>query len=83
MAFMGAAAGTEPGKISAPVRSQRGAYLIQVISKSSPDSAGFEAQKQALQNQILQEKRNRFLSEWMEKLKADAKITDNREMLYR
>lgn len=83
LSFLGASAGLEPGKISAPVRSQRGAYLIQVLSRSLPDSTGFAAQKLALQNQILQEKRNRFLSEWMEKLKTDAKITDNRDMLYR
>ena len=40
-------------------------------------------QRETLKNQIVQEKRNRFLSEWLEKLKEDADIEDRREYFFR
>jgi peptidyl-prolyl cis-trans isomerase D len=81
--FMGAVTGLDVGKISPPVLGSRGAYLIQVVSKSAFDSSAFAAQKEVLRSRTLQEKRNRFLSEWLSKLKEKADIEDKRDVFYR
>ncbi len=83
LAFLGTVSGLNVKAISPPVRSQRGAYVIQLLSRSAIDSVAFASQKSALENQILQEKKNRFLGEWFEKLRADADITDNRDNFFR
>lgn len=81
--FLGAVSALEVGQISQPVESQRGAYLIQLLAKSAIDSAAFASQKEALRNQMLQEKRNRFLTDWLEQLRADADIEDHRDLFFR
>jgi peptidyl-prolyl cis-trans isomerase D len=82
-AFLGAVAALSPGQISPAVQSQRGAYLIQILSRTPVDSTVYTAQRDGLRTQLLQEKRNRFLSEWLEKVKADANIVDHRDMFFR
>jgi|WetSurMetagenome_2_1015567.scaffolds.fasta_scaffold03595_6 peptidyl-prolyl cis-trans isomerase D len=82
-AFLGAVEALSPGQISPAVQSQRGAYLIQLFSRTPVDSVGFVGQRDGLRAQVLQEKRNRFLSEWLEKAKADADIVDHRDMFFR
>lgn len=82
-AFLGTVEALNPGQISPAVQSQRGAYLIQLLSRSDVDSASFTAQREGLRTQITQEKRNRTLGEWLEKVKADADIVDNRDLFFR
>ncbi|MGA9116520.1 MAG: peptidylprolyl isomerase [Bacteroidota bacterium] len=82
-AFMGAAGALEPGVISRPVQSQRGAFLIQVVTRAAFDSTAYGLQKEGLRAQILQEKRNRLMTEWLEQLKAQADIEDNRDLFFR
>lgn len=81
--FAGAAAGLRPGAVSPAVESVRGAYLIQLLSRTDPDTTAFRVQREGLRTQIAQEKRNRFFSEWLAKLKEDADITDRREFFFR
>ncbi len=81
--FFGAVLAMEPGQISQPVRSLRGALLIQLVSRTAVDSAAFAAQRDALRNQMLQEKKNRFLADWIEKLKAEADVQDRRDLFFR
>jgi peptidyl-prolyl cis-trans isomerase D len=81
--FLGAVAGLQPGQISQAVRSQRGAYIIQLLSASQFDSASFKSQREGLMSRLLQEKRNRFFSDWLTKLKDKADIEDNRDQFFR
>jgi parvulin-like peptidyl-prolyl isomerase len=81
--FLGAVAALSVGQISAPVRSVRGAFLIQLLSKTELDSAAFAAQEDVLRTQMLKEKRDRFLRDWLAKLKDDADIEDNRDIFFR
>jgi peptidylprolyl isomerase/peptidyl-prolyl cis-trans isomerase D len=83
MSFLGAVAGLSPGEISPPVQGFRGAYLIQLVARTPFDSSAYAQQKDGLRTQLLQEKRNRYLSDWLAKLKADATIEDHRDMFYR
>lgn len=81
--FIGAVTGLRPGAVSPAVESVRGAYLIQLFSRSEPDTAAFRMQREGLRTQIVQEKRNRFFTDWLAKLKEDADITDRREFFFR
>lgn len=81
--FIGTMEALQVGQISPPVLGFRGAYLIQLISKTPFDSASYASQKEALRSRMLQEKRNRFLSEWLAKLKENAEIEDHRDLFYR
>jgi peptidyl-prolyl cis-trans isomerase D len=81
--FIGAVTGLKVGQISPPVQGTRGAYLIQLLSSTGFDSSAFAAQKEVLRSRTLQEKRNRFLSEWITRLKEKADIEDKRDVFYR
>ncbi|MBI5470915.1 MAG: peptidylprolyl isomerase [Ignavibacteriae bacterium] len=83
MNFFGAAEALKPGEISQPVGSTRGVYLIQLIARGTLDSTAYAAQRETLQSQMLQEKRNRYIGEWLTKMKESADIEDNRDIFYR
>jgi parvulin-like peptidyl-prolyl isomerase len=82
-AFLGVAMTLPLQKISQPVEGERGYYLIKLLSKTPFDSAGFNAQKSILAAQLLQEKKQRIVNTWLEKLKAKADIEDLRDTFYR
>jgi len=77
--FMGAASALQPGEISSPVQGMRGSYLIQLLSRSVVDSAAYASQRDVLHSRLVQEKRSRFLSDWLAKLKENADIEDFRD----
>ncbi len=71
------------GKISSPVAGVRGYYLLNLLSVSSFDSSKYNSQKESLAQQILGERKQRVLTDWLEKLKEDAEIEDNRDLFFR
>ncbi|MBA4313169.1 MAG: hypothetical protein C0417_11130 [Chlorobiaceae bacterium] len=83
LGFYGGVSQLNTGDLSMPVESQRGVYLIKLISKSTFDSTMFTSQRAMLRNQLLGERRNRFFSQWIEQLKKNAEIVDNRDNFYR
>lgn len=83
LVFVGAASALEVGEVSKPVESVRGYYIIKLIDRTAIDSTAYQAQRANLMTQIAQEKRNRFVSEWLEHLKKNADIVDNRDLLFR
>jgi peptidyl-prolyl cis-trans isomerase D len=82
-AFLGTVAGLQPGQISPAVQNLRGAFLVQLLSASPFDSTSYLAQKETLKSRILQEKRNRVLSDWLTMLKEKADIDDRRDQFFR
>jgi peptidylprolyl isomerase/peptidyl-prolyl cis-trans isomerase D len=82
-AFIGTVAGLQPGQISPAVGGARGAYVIQVLSRTEFDSVAFASQRDVLLARTLQEKRSRFLSDWLAKLKENADIEDHRDIFFR
>jgi parvulin-like peptidyl-prolyl isomerase len=72
-----------PGQISPAFIGARGAYLIQLMSRSDVDSGAFTSQKEILRSRMLQEKRSRFLADWLGKLKEQADIEDHRDIFFR
>ena len=82
-AFLGVAMTLPVQKISQPVEGERGYYLIKLLSKTPFDSTGFNMQKNILAAQMLQEKKQRIVNEWLANLKAKADIEDLRDTFYR
>ena len=81
--FLGAVAALQPGQISPAVQSMRGAYVIQLQSASGFDTTGYAGQRETLRTRLLQEKRTRYMTDWLAKLKDKAEIEDNRDMFFR
>jgi parvulin-like peptidyl-prolyl isomerase len=78
--FMGTVAALKIGEVSPAVQGARGAYLIQLLSKATVDSASYAVQREVLRSRMLQEKRSRFFGEWLEALKGKADIDDRRNL---
>ncbi|MGB2958951.1 MAG: peptidylprolyl isomerase [Bacteroidota bacterium] len=83
MSFLGTVAGLDVGAVSPAIRGTRGAYLIQLLSRSDLDSVAYASQKEDLKTQLLQEKRNRVLADWLDQLKNLADIEDHRDLYFR
>ncbi|MFA6456930.1 MAG: peptidylprolyl isomerase [Bacteroidota bacterium] len=82
-AFSGAVKHAEAGKIIPPVEGKRGYYLMKILSKTPFDTAAYSLMKNMLATQLIQEKRQRVLTQWLTKLKETADIVDNRDMFFR
>jgi parvulin-like peptidyl-prolyl isomerase len=82
-AFSGAAKTLEVGKVSQPIEGTRGVYLVKVLSRPAVDNAAIAAQRPVLAAQMLQERKQRALTTWLEKMKETAKIEDNRDLFFR
>ena len=80
--FMEKALSLNPGQVSEPVKGQRGYYLIKLLSKTPFDNTSYQAQRNQIRDNLLQEKKNTFFSQWLAKIKKDAKIVDNRSKFF-
>ncbi len=78
--FNATAFALNPGEISDLVETTRGFYYIKLLEKTAFDSTAFNAQKEAIKNRLLNEKRNQIFTNWYEHLKEKAEIVDNRKM---
>ena len=73
---------TDLNKVSQPVKGARRYYLIKVTKRAPFEQAMYNAQSTALRNTMLEEKRSRFLNQWITEIKETATIEDNRHMFY-
>lgn len=81
--FVGVVEALAVGQISSPFAGARGVYIVQLLSKTPFDETAYEAQRETIRNQLLQDKRSRYVAEWLAKLKETANIEDNRDQFYR
>jgi len=70
------------GKVSKPFKGARGVYLMKVLYRTPFDSSKFATQESALREQLYEQKRQTFLSEWITELRKNATIVDNRNKFY-
>lgn len=82
-AFTQAALDAEINKVTGPVKSSRGSYLLKVTQRTEIDSTLYSIQKNSLRDNLLSQKRSRIFADWIEGLKTNADIEDNRYMFYR
>ncbi|MEK6650101.1 MAG: peptidylprolyl isomerase [Bacteroidota bacterium] len=81
--FIGTALALEPGSVSAPFEGLRGSFVMKLVSRSAVDTTAYAVERTSLREQVLQEKRNRFLDEWQRSLRDNATIEDHRDRFYR
>jgi parvulin-like peptidyl-prolyl isomerase len=81
--FIGEALMLKPGEISKPFDGARGYYIVKLISRTPFDTTRYASEHNTLRDQILQEKKSRFMNEWMTALRDKADIVDNRQKFYR
>lgn len=77
---MGALFGLNAGQISKPIEGVRGIYIIQVTQKDAIDEASYQAQKEAIHNQLLAQERQKVFRDWFDSLKKKADIKDYRAL---
>jgi len=82
-AFINYALNGDINKISEPVTGIKGAYLIKVTERTPFDSSKFAMQKNLLRDQMLQQKKAQAYQQWLESLKKEVEIIDNRHLFYR
>jgi len=80
--FINTALKADLNKVSEPVKGLRGYYLIKVTKRTASDSALYSTQSTNLRNTMLQEKRSRFLNQWVTESKESANIIDNRHLFF-
>lgn len=69
---------TQPDQISSPVKTNLGAFIIQLESRSSINDSLFAAVKDSVTGVVLQKKQAQFYQDWFAQIKKDAKIEDYR-----
>lgn len=82
-AFSNTAYNADLNKWTQPVKGRTSAYLIKVKSRTQFDQNAFNSSKEGIKKDLLQNKKNMYLSQWIEKLKKEADIVDNRYMFFR
>lgn len=73
----------ELNKISEPIRGNRGTYLINVTDRSEINQEDFAKQEKTIRTNLLQQKKNQYFTQWIQKIRDGADIEDNRYLFYR
>jgi len=81
--FIGTALALKAGELSKPFEGNLGYYIMKLISKTDVDTVKYNADHEALRTQLLQEKRQRVLSDWQTALREKADIVDHRDKYFR
>lgn len=68
--------------VSEPIKGYRGYYLIKVVSRTEFDNNLYQQQRNSLIQQLIQEKRSYLFNQWMNSMKENAEIIDNRHLFY-
>jgi peptidyl-prolyl cis-trans isomerase D len=69
-----AALQTPAGRTAEPVRTSAGVYVVKTLEREAADMKGFEAEKDELRRQVLDQKRGQVWESWVRGLRAQAKI---------
>jgi parvulin-like peptidyl-prolyl isomerase len=81
--FIGTALAMKPGELSKPFEGNLGYYIIKLLSKTEIDTAKYSMEHESLRTQLLQEKRQRVLTDWQTSLHEKADIVDHRDKYFR
>lgn len=78
-AAVGAAFGTPIGQVSDVVEAPGGLFIIRPTARTAADAARFNQDKERLRQGVAGELRQRALTRWMDSVRKNAKIVDNRD----
>lgn len=82
-AFSAKAVELNINEISDAFLGSRGAFIIRVTSRTEFDSTSYSLQKNSIRDNLLNQKKSRIFDQWIQSLKREAKIVDNRHIFYR
>jgi peptidyl-prolyl cis-trans isomerase D len=82
-AIVAAAFSLPIGEISNLLESQRGYYIIRVLSRSEFNKDEFAKQHDDTKKRLLNQKKQQIFGQWYAQLKEKADIEDNRNLFYR
>ncbi len=81
-AFTTAAFSTPVNKLSEPIRGERAYFIMQVKNRTEANMAGFDAQRKDIYQAQLDRLKNSAYYMWMNTVKENAEIEDNRLRVY-
>lgn len=73
----------ELNKWSQPIKGTSNVYLINVLYRTIYDQSQFELQRAEIAKQLLLTKKSSYFNQWIQDLKKEADIVDNRYQFYR
>ena len=80
---VGAVFGLRVGQRSSAIIGEHRAFVIELLSRHLADSTAWLAQRDAQRGQLLQSARQARIQQYVEALRAQAKIVDHRKDIYR
>ena len=63
------------------IEGRQGHYVIQYKETKAPDPSGFEAEKEKIKQNLLEQKKIRVFNAFLKKVKSNSEITRNKEFL--
>jgi parvulin-like peptidyl-prolyl isomerase len=70
-------------RLSPPIKADRGAFIIEFVSKSGVNDSLFASVKDSLGSAVLQNKQSQVYQDWFAQLRKSAKIEDYRSEYFR
>lgn len=70
-----------PGEVSAPIKGERGVYIVKVNWITPFNDQDYMTKQQDIRKQLLTTKQQSAVQEWMQNLQNNAEIIDNRDRL--
>ena len=80
--IIGSLLAAEPGEILQPINFSSGTVIIKLVSKEKFNEDDWKIKKDLIKNNLLNTKQNQTITEWVEGLKKEAKIIDNRKFYF-
>jgi parvulin-like peptidyl-prolyl isomerase len=77
-AIMARVFGDPTGIVPQVVTTKRGAYVLNILSRTEADDAQFATQRDAMRKQLFQRRRGEVVNRWIEELRANSTIEDFR-----
>lgn len=74
---------TEPDQISPPVKTDQGAFIVQLISRTAVDDSLLAAMQDSLSYVVLQKKQSQTYQDWFTEVKEQSDIKDYRSEYFR
>jgi len=78
----GAAFGTPVGKVSDVVETTAGLFILRPTAHTPADRRGFQAQREQLRAQATMRLQQEQLARWLDSVRRDARIKDNRDRVF-
>ncbi|MGB9697309.1 MAG: peptidylprolyl isomerase [Ignavibacteria bacterium] len=70
------------GEISQPIKATRGIYIVQVKNMKGFDENEYATKQADIRKQLMTNKQQTFVQEWLTEVKNKAKIEDNRDRFF-